>query len=105
MTDTRPGYVLYIEHDNAPHNVSIHGSLYEAETALHDFAEWFFDYCGEPTPADEDLIEKFAELGEHVRIYKCGNPGTNERGIIECVEPTCIEIEPFVHPLDPIEAA
>jgi hypothetical protein len=60
-------YILYIEHDDAPHDVSIfHESLTEAETSLREFAEEVLGFL----PADEELIDKLAEYNEHVRIYE-----------------------------------
>jgi hypothetical protein len=67
--NARPGYVLYIEHDNGPHDVSIHNSLSGAEAALREFAKWIFGDTEEPVP-DEDLVKKLAEFNEHVRVYK-----------------------------------
>jgi hypothetical protein len=102
MTDkstinTRPGYVLYIEHDNRPHDVSIHDSLGGAEAALREYAEWIFG--DEPVAADEDLLEKLAEFNEYARIYKCGASDGDDGGYWNSVD-----IDPFITPLEQDEA-
>jgi len=99
VINTRSGYVLYIETDHAPHQVSIHNSLSGAEAGLREYAEWFFGHAGEPVTANEDLVEKLAEFGEYPRIYKC-SATDNDGNVVES-----IEIEPFVHPLDVDKAA
>jgi hypothetical protein len=94
VINAQPGYVLYIEHDDAPHDVSIHTSLSGAEAALREYAERFF---GETVPVDKDIVEGLAEYSEYARIYKCGGPDINE--------PASVEIEPFADPLDADKAA
>jgi hypothetical protein len=100
MINARPGYVLYIEHDNAPHDVSIHNTLAGAEAALREYAEWVFDDAGEPVVANEDLVEKLVEFNEYARIYKCSVSGDDNDGYWGSVE-----VEPFIMSYDQDQAA
>jgi hypothetical protein len=68
----RSGYVLYLEHDEGPHNVSIHDSLSVAEAALREIASGILAAGDEDLPDnDRDIVGKLAEYGEYARIYKC----------------------------------
>jgi hypothetical protein len=99
--DMRSGYVLYIEHDGAPHYVSIHNSLSGAEAALRDFVEMVLDEADEPIPPDAALVEKLAEFNEYARIYKFRRPDDDDNSVI----PASVEIDPFIHPRDSAQAA
>lgn len=74
-------YVLYVEHDHGPHEVSIHDSQAAAESALRDFAAEVFTEPqlvndeGELLIADSQLLEKLSEWNEHARIYRCEDDG------------------------------
>ena len=76
-------YVLYVEHDDAPHNVFVFESLSKAERGLRAFALGFFGLMGEPIPATKDLVERLTEYNHYARIYACNDGGSEE-------------IEPFV---------
>ena len=62
-------HVLYIEHDNGAHCVSIHTTLDEAEAALRAYAAMVF-VDGESL-ADDEIIETLATYNEYARIYAC----------------------------------
>jgi hypothetical protein len=65
-----PTYVLYIEHDTGPHDVSVHETLGEVRSALLDFAEVRIDK--ELTKNTlYDVVVELAEHNEYARIYKC----------------------------------
>jgi hypothetical protein len=98
--NARPGYVLYVEHDSGPHDVSIHSSLNGAEAALREFAEWVLGNAEEPIGPDEDLVEKLAEFNEYARIYKCSAGSDDNNGYWGSVE-----VVPFVTPLNLDDAA
>ena len=85
-------YVLLIEHgdgDLKPHDVSVHGSLAEAEQGLRDYAHILLvegvGLCRLPT--DESLIEHLMAAGDvDVRIFECSADGDN------------VYVEPFATP-------
>jgi hypothetical protein len=85
-------YVLYIEHDNRPHAVSVHGDQLDAEDALREFGKYLLTGNFDPLPADEDLVRVLAEFNEYARIYRCTLSGS-------------VEIDPFLTPPGRSEAA
>jgi hypothetical protein len=91
-TDKRSSYVLYIEHDDRPHDVSVHAELHYAEIALEEFGADYlrhregYRYGGLVAPSEE-LIDLLAEFGEYARIYKCDNE--------ECDANGSVEVKPF----------
>jgi hypothetical protein len=89
-------YVLYIEHDYAPHNVSVHDSQQEAEDALREYSKPIFA-DNELDVIDEELVEKLAEFNEYARVYRCGGKDDVFR--------TGVEITPFMTPFEETEAA
>jgi hypothetical protein len=62
-------HVLYIEHDNDEHCVSVHQTLDEATAALRAYAAMVF-VDGESL-ADDEIIETLATHNEYARIYAC----------------------------------
>jgi hypothetical protein len=64
-------FVLLIEHDNADWHASVHPTLNQAETALHDWAADFFQDMGEECPKDNALVRKLAQNNEYPRIFQC----------------------------------
>jgi hypothetical protein len=62
-------FVLYIEHDDGPHTVSVHESLKAARAALRDYAAQKLD--GPLPTAGTDLINLLRGYSEYVRIYHC----------------------------------
>ena len=80
-------YVLHVEHDNAPHSVSLHSTKAKAKHAVAAFAR---SLRVEGTPSYKALLSFLAEYGEHVRIYKCeldGEPGDEIEVTPEALHP------------------
>jgi hypothetical protein len=74
-------YVLYIEHDNRPHDVSVHKTLAEDEAELRDFALLLLRDADHPAileGSDAELVEALAECNEYARIYECRANGSRE---------------------------
>jgi hypothetical protein len=89
---TMTKYVLYIEHDSGPHDVSVHDTQLDAEDALSAFGEDRLSEHLDPPPFNEELVSALAEFGEYARIYKCDDNGS-------------VEIKPFCTTFDQSEAA
>jgi hypothetical protein len=73
-----PTYVLYIEHDSAPHEVSVHETFQEATSALLDFAEAIDGELIRKNMPLYNVVDKLAEYNEYARIYKCFPDGGSD---------------------------
>ena len=81
MTDH---YVLYIEHDDRPHGVSVHSTLREAEIALMKYSAAVLG--GSEFEEGTQGIFNLAKWGEErVRVYECHPDGSSR------------ELAPFLH--------
>jgi hypothetical protein len=68
----KAAYVLYIEHDDRPHDVSVYDTLSEAKASLQSFAQAVFDGEDKNMPNDQNrILEQLAECREFPRIYAC----------------------------------
>jgi hypothetical protein len=63
-------FVLYIEHDNAPHDVSVHKNFAAAEAALIEFCNDFYNKLDEMMPSDKDLVETLEKHNKYIRMYE-----------------------------------
>jgi hypothetical protein len=79
--------VLYIEDDSAPHTVSVHDSLHDAQLALREYVDEFVaDAEIEATLNEKGIVATFAECGIYVRIYRCSDEGSVECPVEDRVE-------------------
>ena len=72
--------VLHIEHDNRPHDMSVHSTKAKAEAALVEYC-WYFHADvggGSELPNKGDLLEWLAPYGEYAHLYAC-RPGKSIR--------------------------
>jgi hypothetical protein len=75
-------HVLYIEHDSAPHEVSVHESLRAAQLALREYADDLVeDEEVAASLVEKGVVETLSEYGIHARIYRCSDEGS-----VECSE-------------------
>jgi hypothetical protein len=72
----RAGYVLFVEHEKFRPTISVHDTLSGAETVLRELASAFLSGHGEWT--DQNLVERLAEYGDRVRVFKCSDTGGND---------------------------
>ena len=72
-------YVSYVEDDSAPHTVSVHESLHDAQRALREYADEFIaDAEIEAVVREKGIVKAFSECGIYVRIYRCSEEGSEE---------------------------
>ena len=77
-------YVLYIEHDNRPHDVTAHETREEAELLALVFAQNVWLECEggdddeDDFPPNERLAEILVENNEYVRLYRCTEDGSED---------------------------
>ena len=80
-------YVSYVEDDSAPHTVSVHESLHDAQRALREYAEEFIaDAEIEASVREKGIAQTFAECGVYMRIYRCSEEGSEECSAEDRVE-------------------
>jgi hypothetical protein len=85
---TRAVYVLYLEHDNRPHNVWVFHSLNEADLCAATVARdiWTENEGDEASvPEKCELSDYLAGCGEHFRLYHYED-GTSEEVNLPCFE-------------------
>jgi hypothetical protein len=76
-TIMKTAFVLYVEHDDRPPDISAHATLYAAETALLECCPHTIDPVELPEDP-EKLTEAMAEHGEFARIYECSSEDGSE---------------------------
>jgi hypothetical protein len=80
-------HVLYIEHDNAAHEVSVHEDLRAAQLALREYADDLVEDEEVAASLDEKgVVETLSEYGIYVRIYRCSDEGSVECPVEDRVE-------------------
>jgi len=80
-------YVSYVEDDSAPHTVSVHESLHDAQRALREYAEEFIaDAEIEAAVREKGIAKTFSECGVFMRIYRCSEEGSDECPVEDRVE-------------------
>jgi len=85
-------YVLYLEHDNRPHNVWALATREEAELLAVSVAQDIWIDCeGESEdedelPSGEQLREILSACNEYFRLYRCTEDGDSEELTLRCLE-------------------
>jgi hypothetical protein len=72
--------VLYIERDDAPHDVSVHKTEKAVQLALRKYVKGFAKDVGEDWSEVKraDFMEFLSEYGKHARIYRCSDDDSQE---------------------------
>jgi hypothetical protein len=81
----KPLYVLYQEHDNREHYVSVHGSQAEAEVELLTTAQEILGNDYDEIENGEALADTLCGYGEHFRIYRVTDEGSRK------ITPDCFQ--------------
>jgi hypothetical protein len=85
-------YVLYLEHDNRPHDVWAFATREEAELVAVSIATDVWVDCEggdeneDELPFGEQLREILVTNNEYLRLYRCTEDGNSEEVALQCFE-------------------
>ena len=71
-------YVLYQEHDERPHDVSVHGSQADAEVALLSTAQEILGDDWDTLKSGKALADLLCSYCEYFRLYRVTRNGSDE---------------------------